>query len=83
LPYSWLAALDVLEQIDPERLRVLAADARRLLGRQAADPLLRLEVELHPEALPARIGPLEGVRAESIHVPMARRVPRSPKSQVN
>src|SRR5882672_2585197 len=48
--------------------RIAAADALRLLAREAGDPLVGLEVELDPRALALRVDQHEGVRTEAVHV---------------
>ncbi len=53
-------------------IRVLATDARRFFAGQVLDPLIRLEVVLHPEDFVLGIHPLVGVRAETIDIAIAR-----------
>jgi hypothetical protein len=72
-PGREFAALDCRAQIPLMMLRVLAGDPRALPAGEAADPLVGLEVELHPETLAGVVHPLERVRAEAVHVAVARR----------
>ena len=74
-PRGALAALDRLVHVDVVVARVLAAELGRLRVGQAADALIGLEVELDPRALAGRVDPLEGVRAEAVHVAQAGRDP--------
>src|SRR5271156_1452604 len=52
---------------------VLTANARGIRGDEIPDPLVGLEVILHPEKFTGPIHPLEGMRAEAVHVAKARR----------
>src|SRR5450759_3712967 len=72
-PARVLAAVDRLEQVELVRVGRLADDLGRLLPRQEPDPLVGLEVVLDPDALAGGVDPLIGVRAEAVHVPVARR----------
>ena len=67
-PGGELAGADGVVQVLVQVGGVLAAQALGLLGGEAANALVGLEVELDPEALAGGVDPLIGVRAEAVHV---------------
>ena len=72
-PLGEVAAGNGVEQVALVAFAVLA-DQRLGLGvGQILDALLRLEVELDPEALAGRVPEAVGVRAKAVHVAVARR----------
>ena len=72
-PGGEVATIDGLVQILLVVLRVLAGDPRRRGVLEAANPLIALEVELHPVTLAVTVHPLERVRPVAVHVAPTRR----------
>jgi len=61
-----------MHQVAMMMVGVAPRDARRILRRQAFDPLIGLEMVPHPEDLIVRVHPLVGMRTEAIHMAIAR-----------
>jgi len=72
-PRRIFSSIDRLQQIALMVVGIAAGDARRILGGEALDPLIGLEVVLHPEGFAAGIDPLKSVRSEAVHVAKAGR----------